>query len=142
MKKIISIFLLSTILFLSGCGFLEETQNTINYATEATEYLNELSTFAEEIQSSFDGNVNEQELENMLTDIEGMAEQFNTIEVPAIAESVHHNLVEKNEKLIQTIDHIQENGEVAIEEIKNTELFKTIDSITNLMNQIEQLGFE
>lgn len=143
MKKLLTSLVLTLVMFLSGCGLLEETQNTFNYATEATEYLNELSTFAEDIQSYLnDGNVNVEELEYTMTELEGVVKEFNTIEVPAIAEGIHENISVQNEKLLQTIDSIQENGDIAIKELQNTEIYQTIESITNFMDQVEQLGFE
>ncbi|MFS0671791.1 DUF6376 family protein [Ornithinibacillus sp. 179-J 7C1 HS] len=141
MKKTISLLLFVTALFLSGCGFLEETQTTINYATETTEYLNELSTIAEDVQTSInEGNVDE--LETLLTDLEGKIEEFNSLEVPVVAEGIHDDILANNEKLLDTIASIKANGEVAIDEIKNTEIIQTIESITNFMNKIEELGIE
>jgi hypothetical protein len=143
MKKVITVLIASTIIFISGCGFLEETQDTINYATETTEYLNEMSTFAEEVQNVLgEGNVNVAELETTLTDLEGTVEEFNTIEVPAIAEGIHNDILAKNEQLLDIVNQVQENGEIAIEEIENSQLYQTIESFTNLMDQVEQLGFE
>jgi hypothetical protein len=143
MKKIIIVLLFSTIIFISGCGFLEETQNTINYATEATEYLNEMSTHAEEVQTYLnEGSVNAEDIEATLTELEGTVEEFNAIEVPAIAEGIHNDILANNEKLLDIINNVQENGELAIEELQNSEIYQTIESITNFMNQVEQLGFE
>ncbi|WP_042149490.1 DUF6376 family protein, partial [Paucisalibacillus sp. EB02] len=143
MKRIIFLLLLTTVVFISGCGILEETQNSLNYATETTEYLNEMSTYGEEVQTLLnEGNVNIAEVETTLTELEETVEEFNKIEVPAIAEGIHTDILANNEKLLDVINQIQENGEIAIDELKNSEIFQTIDSITNFMNQIEQLGFE
>src|SRR5690606_31911401 len=142
-KKIIFILMLSTIVFISGCGILEETQNTLNYATEATEYVNEMSTYGEEVQSLLnETNVDIAEDETTLTELEVTVEVFNKIKVPAIAEGIHNDILANNEKLLDMINQVQENGEIAIDELKNSEIFQTIESITNFMNQIEQLGFE
>lgn len=143
MKKVITVLIVSSIIFISGCGFLEETQDTINYATETTEYLNEMSTFAEEVQNVLgEGNANVAELETTLTDLEGTVEEFNTIEVPAIAEGIHNDILAKNDQLLDIVNQVQENGEIAIEEIENSQFYQTIESFTNLMDQVEQLGFE
>ncbi|WP_053071829.1 DUF6376 family protein [Ornithinibacillus contaminans] len=143
MKKIIYIMMLIAILVLSGCSFLEETENTINYATETTEYLNTLSTFAEETSTLVnEGATSIEDIEGRLTELELTIEEFNTIEVPALADSLHQDIVTQNEKLLDTINSIQENGDVALDELRNTNLYQTIESITNFKNQIEQLGFE
>lgn len=134
--------ILSTIIVLSGCGFLKETQNTINYATEATEYLNEMNTHAEDVQTLLEDNVNAAELETTLSELERTVEEFNSIEVPTIAEGIHNDISANNEKLLDIINSVQENGEIAIEELQNSEIYQTIESITNFMDQVEQLGFE
>ncbi|WP_010093925.1 DUF6376 family protein [Ornithinibacillus scapharcae] len=140
MKKLaLSIF--SVVLFLSGCGLLEETQNTLDYATEATDYLNELNTFAEEVQNLSEGeNINIEQLESKLATLEQSIESFNTLEVPVIAEGIHEDILAKNEQLLNIIHNAQENGELVLDEIQNGELYQTIESFTNFMNQIEQLG--
>lgn len=142
MKKIIVLLTLSFAFILSGCGLLEETQNTINYATEATEYIDELNNFAEEAQNIIsEGNVNMDQLGIILNDIEESISQFNGVNVPSIAVGIHESIISKNEQLLSAIHKVEENGEIAIEEIQNSEIFQTIESITNLMDKIEQLGF-
>lgn len=140
MKKI-AFLILSVVLILSGCGLLEETQNTLDYATEATDYLNELSTFAEEVQNLSEGeNINLQQLDSKLAALEEKVVSFNTLEVPAIAEGIHENILAKNAQLLDIINNAQEDGELLLEELQNGELYQTIESFTNFMNQIDQLG--
>ncbi|MEN2767847.1 DUF6376 family protein [Ornithinibacillus xuwenensis] len=142
MKKTIRVFLVTTIIFLSGCALFEETQNTINYANEATEYFNKLSTFADETASLANGEVNTEALEEKLTSLEQTITEFNHIEVPELAEGIHQDILTNNEILLEKINNLQEDGQLAIEELQNAEIFQTIDSITSFMDQIEQLGLE
>src|SRR5690554_3788410 len=109
MKKI-ALLIFSVVFLLSGCGLLEETQNTLNYATETTEYLNELSNFAAEVQNLSEGeNINIDQLENTLSNLEQTVENFNTLEVPAIAEGIHEDILAKNEQLLDIIHNAQVN---------------------------------
>ncbi|QGS68241.1 hypothetical protein CV093_05295 [Oceanobacillus sp. 143] len=72
MKKIITLLLLS--IALTGCSFIEETNDTLNYATEATEYLNDLSNFTEETSGLVNQAVSDpaakEELETQLITLE------------------------------------------------------------------------
>ena len=146
MKKfIISILFVSVFFVLSGCSLLEETNDTLNYATEATEYIDELSNFAEEttgLVSEAANNPEEKaELESKLTALEGSITEFNNIDVPMIAEGLHENIEGKNLQLLDAINNVIQNGEVTVEQLQESEVFKTIENITSLMNQVEQLGF-
>ncbi|PAV29691.1 hypothetical protein CIL05_09975 [Virgibacillus profundi] len=144
MKKIISIIFVSVFFLLSGCSFLEEANDSINYATEATEYINELSTFAEDTSSLVQEAANnpeaKAELESKLTSLEDTITEFNNVEVPGIADDIHQNLEEKNQQLLDITNNVMENGEVAVEKLQESEIYQTIENITGLMNQIEELG--
>ena len=144
MKKIISILFISAFLILSGCSFLEEANDSINYAAEATEYINELSTFAEDtsslVQEAATNPEAKAELESKLTSLQQTITEFNNIDVPAIAEDIHQNLEEKNQQLLEITNEVLENGELAVEKLEGSEIYQTIENITGLMNQIEELG--
>lgn len=144
MKKTIAILLLS--IALTGCSFIEETNNSLNYATEATEYLNDLSNFTEETSGLVNQAVSDpaakEELEMQLLALEESITDFNAIDPPGIADGLHQNLMEKNEQLLNITDDIIQNGEVAVEQLQNSEIYQTIENITELKNQIEELGFE
>lgn len=144
MKKIISILFISVLL--SGCSLLEETNDTLNYATEATEYMNNLSDFAQETTGLVSGeSTNNPEakanLESKLTALEESITDFNNIDVPMIAEGIHDNIEEKNLQLLDSLNNVIQNGEVVVEELKESDIYQTIENITNLQKQIEQLGF-
>lgn len=135
MKKLIIMLFVTAVFTLSGCSFLEEANDSLNYANEATEYMNELSTFAEEA-SSLEGAELESRLESLRTTIE----DFLEIEPPSIAEGIHKELENKSQVLLDATNNILENGEVAIEQLKQSEVYKTIENITTLKSQIEELG--
>src|SRR5699024_6498401 len=124
-------------LTLSGCSLLEEANDSLDYATDVTEYINELNTFAEEAPS-LEGAELKSELETLTADIE----DFMEIEPPSIAEDIHKELEDKSQKLLHTTNNILEDGEVAIEQLKQSEIYTTIENISELKTQIEELGFE
>ncbi|AXI08334.1 hypothetical protein CUC15_05035 [Oceanobacillus zhaokaii] len=143
MKKIITLLLLS--IALTGCSFIEETNDTLNYATEATEYLNDLSNFTEETSGLVNQAVSDpaakEELETQLITLEKSITDFNAIDAPEIADGIHQNLTEKNQQLLDITEGIIQNGEVAVEQLQNSEIYQTIENITELKTQIEDLGF-
>ncbi|WP_174616042.1 DUF6376 family protein [Virgibacillus ihumii] len=135
MKKMLSGIILASIIALSGCSLLEEANKSINYATEATEYINELSTFAEET-SNIEGENLKSELESLETTIK----DFKETEPPSFAEDIHKELENKSQTLLDAINSVQKNGEITIERLKQSDVYQTIENITELKKQIEQLG--
>lgn len=142
MKKIVLGILL--VFFLSGCSLLEGVNDSIDYTKEATEHIKNLSDFAEEapqlIQNAANDSSVKEELKNKLTDLKQEIETFNLIEAPTIAKDIHQNLVEKNEKVLSEINRMLENGQLAIEKIENSEIIQTLNEVSQLLNQIENLG--
>lgn len=135
MKKFLSVIIIVAVIALGGCSLLEEANKSLNYANEATEYINELSTFAEEASSIEKSNL-KSELKSLKTTIK----DFMETEPPSFAKDIHKELENKSQKLLDAIDNVLKNGEVTIEKLKQSEVYKTIENITKLKNQIEQLG--
>ncbi|WP_342614671.1 DUF6376 family protein [Peribacillus frigoritolerans] len=148
MKKIMTIALLS-ILTLSGCSALEEVNSSLEYADHATEYVNTVKEFANEVPAlSQDAVTNgearanlEKELELMKTEIE----EFNAMEPPQtqIAEGIHEKIVSSNQQLSDGIElylNNIENGQIAPKALEDSEIMNSIDNITGLAKQIEELG--
>ncbi len=136
MKKLVVIPIISVcIILLSGCSFLEETNDSINYVSEATDYINDLRSFVEE-STSLEG----EELTNRVQTLQTTIEDFISVEAPGFAEDIHQELKNKSETLLTATNEILENGEVAIEQLQDSHVYQTIENITGLMNQIENLG--
>lgn len=144
MKKIYTMFFVLAFLMLSGCSILGEVNNSLDYVNETTEYIDELSTFAEDASSLANEAATDpeakKELESRLTTLEESIQEFNEIEPPSLAEDIHQEIVNKNEQLLEGINAAMQNGEVAIDQLQDSEIFTTINEITDLLNQIEQLG--
>lgn len=143
MKRSFIVLIILITMLLSGCSLLNDVNESLEYANEATAHINDLSDFAQEapqmIQQAALNDEVRGELEAQLTILLEEIETFNNIEAPAIAENIHQQLVEKNEIIAQEINQVMENGEVIIEEIENTQIFNTINEITTLLNQLEEL---
>ncbi|MDY7045496.1 MULTISPECIES: DUF6376 family protein [unclassified Virgibacillus] len=134
MKKSFLLLITVTLVFLSGCSLLEETTHSLNYANEASDYINTLSNFAEET-SSLEG----QALLSHLESLKGTIEDFTTIDPPTIATDIHQELENKSQVLLDTTNNIIDSGETAVEQLKQSDLYQTIENITDLKNQIEAL---
>ncbi|MFD6442838.1 DUF6376 family protein [Peribacillus sp. NPDC060186] len=146
MKKIITIALLS-ILTLSGCSLLGEVNSSLEYADNATGYISTVKEFANEVPAlSQDAVTNaearanlEKELQLMKTEIE----EFNATEPPQIAEGIHEKIVSSNQQLSDGIEiylNNIENGQFDPKALEDSEIMKSIDNITGLAKQIEELG--
>ncbi|MEK4538389.1 DUF6376 family protein [Peribacillus sp. FSL K6-1552] len=146
MKKIITIAFMS-ILTLSGCSLLGEVNSSLEYADNATGYVSTVKEFANEVPALSQDAVTdtearenlEKELQMMKTEIE----EFNATEPPQIAESIHEKIVSSNQQLSDGIDlylNNIENGQFDPEALENSEIMKSIENITSLANQIEELG--
>ncbi|PZE19710.1 DUF6376 family protein [Paenibacillus xerothermodurans] len=135
------------VFLLPGCSLLDSVSNSLNYVEEATTYINDASQFAEQLpglaeQAVTDPQAREQlktELENMRTQIAN----FNQLEAPAIAQDIHQKLVEYNEKLMTAIDGYMakiNNGVFDIQALKDSQILQTVEQITQILNQLQNLG--
>ncbi|MRG86833.1 DUF6376 family protein [Salinibacillus xinjiangensis] len=142
MKKIAGLFILLTIL-LTGCSLFNEVNESLDYVNETKDYIQTLSDFgAEAPQLIEEANSNpevEQELQQQLEGLQGEVDQFLQMEPPAVAEDLHQQLVNHSENLETTINQVMENGNIAIEQLENSQLIRTINEINNLLNQLENL---
>lgn len=144
MKKLKMLVLFVLTITLSACSFLDEVNNSINYVNKATEHINNLSTFAEAApQLMEDALANPEvikELESQLITLKTEIEDFIALgNIPTVAESIHQELVAKNEVLLTEINKVMQNGNLLIEQLENSQIFTTINEVTNLLNQIENL---
>jgi TolA-binding protein len=147
LKKLFFSLLLSFTVVLSGCSVLEGVNNTLDYAENATSYANEVSTFANEVPPLAQQAVSDEqaalELETRLEDMKRQIEEFNALEEPAVGADLHQQVVEQNEQALKGIDAFLaniENGKLDPSVIESTEVFQTLNDITNIINQIQQLG--
>ncbi|KAA9023635.1 DUF6376 family protein [Niallia endozanthoxylica] len=146
MKKTIMFIVISCLLILGGCSFISEVNSTVEYANEATEYIDTVQSFANEVPTlAQDAVIDEaarKNLESELLTMKEEIERFNEIEPPSIAEDLHTQIVNSNTKLTEGIDLYLtniENGVLDPAFLEETGLLTTITEITSLMENIQQL---
>jgi len=146
MKPIVVALTLALAVLLSGCALLEQVNSTVDYATEATAFLNEANGFAERLpalaeQAIADPNA----LASLRTELEAMTADiaaFNALEAPAIAEELHRQIVAYNEDIAAQLDgYVQQIDQnvIDLDALANAPVLETIRSMTALLNQLEQL---
>jgi PBP1b-binding outer membrane lipoprotein LpoB len=145
MKKLLLTGLLAISMLLSGCSFLGEVNNSIDYVSQATEHINTLNNFAEEapqmLKEAAADPALKQELEDRLITLKQGVEEFIALnDIPTIAEDIHQELVNQNEALLAEINKVLENGNLALDKLESSEVFTTINEVTSLINRIESLG--
>ncbi|NBJ69856.1 MULTISPECIES: DUF6376 family protein [Clostridia] len=134
MKKIILSMLCFLVLLLSGCSILEEASDSLNYLDEATTYLNDLNNFIEEAAS-----LEKDQLMTRLENLETTITDFINLDPPEAAEDIHQELRNQSELLLDETYRLMEQGELTFEQVKDTDIYQTIENIHSLQNQIEQL---
>ncbi|MDQ0220434.1 hypothetical protein ELQ35_15385 [Peribacillus cavernae] len=147
MKRIFIILGLLSTVVLGGCSILGEVNNSVDYVNEATDYLDKARNFAEDVPQLAEDAVTNQEarknLENELETMQQDIKDFNETKAPSIAEDIHNQIVEYNEKLNKGIDsYLQniENGKFDPALLQDSEIVQTANELTSLMNKIENLG--
>jgi Family of unknown function (DUF6376) len=145
MKKFILLIL--SLSLLTGCGLLEEANNSLTYAEEMTDYLNEAEQFANDfpalVENASADNSALPELERRLNDMKSEIEDINNLTSPSIAEDLHERVIDYNNKALQGIDEAQsqiDRGEVSLSELQNLEIVKTFDQLQDIKGNLENLG--
>jgi PBP1b-binding outer membrane lipoprotein LpoB len=137
---------LATILLLTGCSLFNEVSDSVNYVDEATNYIQNLTDFGNEapqlIQSAATNNIAYDELLSQLNSLKTEVTNFITIDPPQLAVDVHQQLVTSGEKILDTINSAVQDGELMLNQLTNSEILQTINNVSNLMNQVENLGFK
>jgi hypothetical protein len=140
---------LSVIIFLllSGCSLVDDAKNTLTYVNDATEYLDKATAFANEAPSVAQQAVgNQQSAEELKTMLEEMKQEinaFNKLEAPKIAVDLHQQIIDQNNKLAVGIDlylNSMDNGLLDPAVLENTEVIKSVQEISGILDQIKQLG--
>jgi hypothetical protein len=145
MKKLHLLLIIAVSLILSACSFLGEVNKSIDYVNQATDHINKLNAFAKEapqlIESATTSLEKQKELESKLVNLKQDIEDFiNIKDVPSIAKDIHQELIVKNELLLIEINEVLQNGHLALDKLENSQIFNTVNEVTNLLNRIENLG--
>ncbi|KIZ28471.1 DUF6376 family protein [Bacillus cereus] len=144
-KSILLVFIVS--IGLMGCSIVEEGKNSIDHAQKATDYVNEISAFANDAPALAEKAINDsearKELETKLSEIKQDIPAFNELTPPDVAKDLHQQIVGYNEKLNTLIDTAMtkiEEGKVDVEQFKNSELMQTVDQVRDLKDKVQNLG--
>nr|WP_263324767.1 DUF6376 family protein [Neobacillus sp. Marseille-Q6967] len=147
MKKILMVLLSSLLLFLGGCSFLNDAQDTLTYINEATDYLTAANEFANDVPALAQQAVQDlqaaEDLQALLQDMQQQMESFNNLQAPQIAADLHGQIVEQNNILnnaIETYLTSLKEGLLDPAILENTELVQTVQDITSIIEQIQTLG--
>lgn len=143
LKKFSFIFVIVALMLSSACSVIDEVSQSVDYVNEANDFLNTMSEFAENAPTLIESAATDADARNELVDqlnnVENEIEAFNQLDPPTVAEDLHQDLVAKNEELLNQLDQVQQDGELMIEEIENSEIFHTVQDITSLVNAVQKL---
>ncbi|SHF04126.1 hypothetical protein SAMN05444392_106193 [Seinonella peptonophila] len=138
--------MLSLLLIISGCSMITDLNNSIDYVTKATEYINKMNSYSQEIPPLFEKAATDPsslsqlqtKLQTMKTDIQN----FDNLNPPDFAANIHQSIKDKNQAILGLIDTSLadlKDGKVTIENISQLPIFKTIQELNGFLNQLQQL---
>lgn len=146
-RKTWTVVALAAMLLLAGCSVLEEVNDSLRYATEATEFVNDANRFVEQVPTLAERAIADpQSIDALRSELQRMKEEiaaFNALEAPRIAEDLHQRIVGYNEAAVQEIDkYLQQINDnvINLEELANAPMLETLRGLTGLMNEIQRLG--
>jgi PBP1b-binding outer membrane lipoprotein LpoB len=147
MKKLLTMLILPMTIFLTSCSTIEEVSNSLNYVTEATNYIDDVNQFANELPTVAEAAINNLnskiQLEELLIEMQNEIEGFNILEAPAMLEDIHNQVVEHNKELASGIELYLENieaGTLSSELLSEIGLLEEIAVYNDLLSQIKKLS--
>ena len=147
MKKKLLVLAAIIGLLLSGCSLLNDAKDTLTYVNNAKDYIDKATVFANEAPSIAQQAVRDKhataELRSMLQEMKQEINAFNKLQAPDIAADLHQQIVDQNNKLLDGIDLYLKNiknGLLDAAVLKNTQIFESVQEITNILDQIKQLS--
>ncbi|MEF3305205.1 DUF6376 family protein [Paenibacillus sp. GYB003] len=128
---------------LTGCGLLDGVNETIGYVNDATGYINEATAFVSGAaslaeQAVMDEKAREQ-LRAKLAEMKASIAEFNRIEPPEFAKSIHRQLVEHNEALRIKLDAYSEQIRSGNWSWSGSGIAEAVAPITALLDKIKEL---
>lgn len=145
MKKMI--LLLLSVFLLTGCGLLEEANNSVTYVEEMTDYLSEAEQFANDFPALVEEASADQtaipRLQERLNEMKTEIEEINDLTPPSLAEDIHTKVEGYNSKALQGIEEAQaqiDKGEVQLNELLNLEIVQTFNQLQEIKGNLENLG--
>ncbi|PFA67030.1 hypothetical protein CN378_11635 [Bacillus sp. AFS015802] len=146
MKKLLMLIACS-FFTLTGCGILEEANNSLTYVDEMTDYLNEAEQFVNDLPGLMENAAADSsaipKLETRLVDMKNEIKEINELTPPKLAEDIHKNVEGYNQEALEGIDRALveiDKGEVQMSELKNLEIVNTFNQLQEIKGNLENLG--
>ena len=140
-------FIAASVSVISACSVVEQANESLNYVSGATDYIEQVSSAGAELQQLASEAVNNpqitEQIQTKIDQIQAEASEFSQLTAPAIGESIHENLVSYNNQLTEVVDRfettIAEQGFTA-ENWEKTGIPELINNINNLKDPLSGLG--
>ncbi|PLS02702.1 DUF6376 family protein [Neobacillus cucumis] len=146
MKRWLTVFSAGLLFLLSGCSFLNLSYDTLDYAKDASNYLDQVTEFASNTSPLLKGAVDDQqaadELKRTLQQMKTEIKAFNDLNAPETVREFHHQLVNQNNRLISQINLYLaelENGLLNPSFLENNQLLSPVKEINDTIQQIQKL---
>lgn len=144
MKRFFISLMAITLLIAPGCGILEQVNQGVSFATETTEYMNNLTEFGQDMNGMAQKALTDIEARTNLKErLQEMKEQivnYDALQVPDYAKDLHTSIVEYNDKLQVGIDQALANIEAGKAAFESTGIPTTINQINELLDQLNSLA--
>ena len=147
MRKFLGTLLIPLAIFLTGCQTLEDASNSLNYVSEAKNYIDDLNQFANELPAITEAAVTDvhsnTQLEELLNDMQSQIEAFNVLDAPSMLEDIHTQIVDQNKNLIHDIEVYLENikaGTLSSELLTDIGLLEAVSVYNDLLNQLIEIN--
>jgi hypothetical protein len=131
-------------LLTSGCGIMDQVGQTVNFASETTNYLQSLTDFGQDMNALAEQAMNDldarTDLKERLLALKEQVIQYETLQVPDYAKELHQQVTAYNETLQQGLDQALTNIEQGRAVFESTGIPDTINKINELLGQINQLA--
>lgn len=148
-KMMLTAIIGSSMLILSACSIVEQANQSLNYVSGATDYIEQISSAGTELQQLAADAVNNPDATGQIQEkidlIQAEAAAFAEMNAPAIGESIHENLVSYNNQLTEVINQfetsIAEQG-ITAENWERTGIPELINNINSLKDPLSGLQSE
>ncbi|WP_342555855.1 DUF6376 family protein [Paenibacillus sp. FSL R7-0652] len=148
-KIMLPVMMASSLLLLSACSIVEQANQSLNYVSGATDYIEQVSSAGNELQQLAADAVNNPDLTGQIQEkidqIQAEAAAFSEMSAPAIGENIHENLVGYNNQLTEVVNQfettIAEQG-ITAENWEQTGIPELINNINSLKDPLSGLQQE
>ncbi|RAL26968.1 DUF6376 family protein [Thermoflavimicrobium daqui] len=146
-KWLLSLLTVFTLVVTGGCSLTGEVSVSVEYVSKTADYIKKVQDFYNEVPGMVEKAVTDskvrKDLETKLNDLKTEIQNFEKLTPPDFAKDIHQTIQDHNQKLQTAIDGylgLVKDGKLDPQEFKNSELYQTMNSIINLLDQVQNLG--